>query len=80
VKEDIHARLQEVAEENLVVLTLSVVILASVLLINTLRFTSKQIQVEPIQPVSVDEGSVASRLAQALRFQTISYQMKGARH
>ena len=37
-------------------LTLPVVLLASVLLINTVRFTSKQIQVEPIQPVSVDES------------------------
>lgn len=56
------------------VLILCVVLLASVLLINTLRFTSKQIQIEPIQPVSVDEGSAAQHLAQALRFQTISYQ------
>ena len=58
-----------------------VVLLASVLLINSLRFTFKQIQVEPIQPVSVDKDSVAIRLAQALRFQTVSYadagQIKG---
>lgn len=65
----------------LLVLSLCLLLLAAVLLINTLRFTSKQIQVAPIQPVSVDEGSVAPRLAQALRFQTVSYQdaaqMKG---
>ena len=59
------------------VLTFGVVLLASVLLINTLRFTSKQIQVAPVPPVSVDEGSVASRLAQALRFQTVSYEDAG---
>lgn len=59
------------------ILTLCVVLLASVLLINTLRFTSKQIQIEPIQPVSVDEGSAAQHLAQALRFRTISYQEAG---
>ena len=59
------------------VLTSCVVLLASVLLINTLRFTSKQISVEPIQPVSVDEGGVAPRLAQALRFQTVSHQDAG---
>lgn len=59
------------------VFTLCVVLLASVLLINALRFSSKQIQIEPIQPVSVDEGSVAQHLAQALRLRTISYQEAG---
>jgi carboxypeptidase PM20D1 len=61
----------------LLLLTLCVVLLVSVLLINTLRFTSKQIQVEPIQPVSVDEKGVALRLARALRFQTVSHDIKG---
>lgn len=70
---------KKAAKKTLLVLTLCVVLLASVLLINTLRFTSKQIQVEPIQPVSVDEGSVAPRLAQALRFQTVSYEDAGQR-
>ena len=58
----------------LLVLTLCVVVLAAVLLIKALRFASKQIQVEPIETVSVEEASVASRLAQALRFQTVSHQ------
>jgi carboxypeptidase PM20D1 len=66
-----------VKKKILLVLTLCVVLLASVLLINTLRFRSKQIQIESIQPVRVDEGSVAPRLAQAIRFQTISYQDAG---
>ena len=61
----------------LLVLTLCVVLLASVLLINTLGFTSKQIHIEPIQPVNVDENSVALRLANALRFQTVSQDIKG---
>ena len=61
----------------LLALTLCVVLLASVLLINTLRFTSRQIQIEPIQVVHVDEGSVAPRLAQALRFRTVSYEDVG---
>jgi carboxypeptidase PM20D1 len=59
------------------VLTLGVVLLASVLIINTLRFTSKQIRIDPIQPVGVDEDIAAQHLAQALRFQTISYQEPG---
>jgi len=61
----------------LLALSLSVVVLASVLLINTLRFTSKQIQVEAIQPVNIDENSVALRLAHALRFQTVSQDIRG---
>lgn len=68
---------KKAVKKILLVLTLCVVLLGSVLLINTLRFTSRQIQVEPIQPVSVDEGSVAPRLAQALRFQTVSYEDAG---
>ena len=68
---------KKAVKQILLALTLSVVLLASVLLINTLRFTSKQIQVEPIQPVGVDEGSVAPRLAQALRFQTVSQDIRG---
>ena len=51
-----------------------VVLVACVLLVNTLRFTSRQVQVEPVQMVAVDEDAVAGRLAQALRFQTVSYQ------
>lgn len=58
----------------LLVLTVAVVLLVSVLLVRTLRFNSKQIQVEPIQAVSVDENNVAQHLAQALGFQTVSYQ------
>ncbi len=61
----------------LLVFAFCVVLLASLLLINTLRFTSKQIQVEPIKPISIDEVSAAARLAQALRFQTVSYQDTG---
>jgi carboxypeptidase PM20D1 len=56
------------------VLALVVVVLVSVLLINTFRFKSKQVQVEPIQAVSVDPDLVAQRLSQAIRFHTISYQ------
>jgi carboxypeptidase PM20D1 len=58
----------------LLLLTLALALLACALVINTLRFNSKQIHVDPIQPVAVDEDGAAVRLAQALRFQTISYQ------
>lgn len=59
------------------VMAIGVVLLASLLLINALRFTSKQIRVEPIQPLRVDENGVALRLAHALRFQTVSQDMIG---
>lgn len=58
----------------LLLLTLCLVLLCAVLLVNTLRFTSRQVQVEPVRAVGVDEGAAAERLAQALRIQTVSYQ------
>ncbi|HEV2864046.1 MAG TPA: M20 family peptidase [Pyrinomonadaceae bacterium] len=59
------------------VLALAVVVLASVLVVNTFRFTSKQIQVETVEPLGVDEGAAAGRLAGALRFQTVSFEEQG---
>jgi hypothetical protein len=58
----------------LLLLTPAIVLFASILIINTLRLTAKQIQVEPIQIPTADEGDVATGLAQALRYQTVSYQ------
>jgi carboxypeptidase PM20D1 len=58
----------------LLLLTVCLALLTSALIINTLRFTSKQIRVEPIKPIEVDEDGVARHLAEALRFQTVSYQ------
>ena len=68
---------KKLLKKILLVLTSCVVLLASVLIINTLRFASKQTQVEPIHPVSVDENNVALRLAHALRFQTVSQDIRG---
>ena len=58
-------------------LALCALLLASVLLFNTLRFTSRQVSVEPVRPLSVDEPAAAGRLARALRFQTVSHQEPG---
>lgn len=55
-------------------LLLCLIVLGSVLLVKTFRFTSKQVQVEPINALTIDTEGVARRLAQAIRFQTISYQ------
>jgi carboxypeptidase PM20D1 len=58
----------------LLAFALCVVPLASVLLVNTFRFTSRQVQVEAVQTVAVDRDGAAGRLARAIRFQTVSYQ------
>ena len=57
----------------LLVLALCLLLLASVLLVNALRFNSRQVQVEPVIPLSVDQNRIAERLSQAIRFQTVSY-------
>ncbi|HTF32352.1 MAG TPA: M20 family peptidase [Myxococcota bacterium] len=47
--------------------------LAAFLLARALSLPSRQVQVKPAVPVALDEAALASRLADALRFQTISY-------
>ena len=49
-----------------------VVVLAAVVLVNTYRQGSKQIAVSPAPKLAVDEQAAAQRLAEAIRFQTIS--------
>jgi len=58
----------------LLLLILCLVALGVVLVVNTFRFKSKQVQVESITALAVDQEALAGRLAQALRFQTVSYQ------
>ncbi len=50
-----------------------VVVLASVVGIRTTRFTSIQMQVDPIEKVAIDEERVAAHLAEAVRIRTISH-------
>src|SRR3954447_9393526 len=50
----------------------AVAILAGVLLFNVLTHTSRQIQVAAVPRVQVDEQGAAARLAEAIRFRTIS--------
>jgi carboxypeptidase PM20D1 len=49
-----------------------VLLLALLVLGNTWRLSSKQIQVTPLAPVRVDENAAAARLAQAVQLRTIS--------
>ncbi|HEX9581727.1 MAG TPA: hypothetical protein VF970_11540, partial [Gemmatimonadales bacterium] len=47
--------------------------LSAALGVNTLRFRSRQVAVEPVS-VTVDAQAAAERLAGALRFRTVSFQ------
>ena len=49
-----------------------VLLLAAAVGINTARKGSRQIQVQPLTPVAIDEKAVANRLAEAVRLKTIS--------
>ena len=55
-----------------VLLIVGAVILAGVLLVNVVRLPSQQLQVAAVPPVSVDVQGAAKRLAEAIRFKTIS--------
>ena len=46
--------------------------LATVLVVNTLRKGSRQLDVAPLPPLQVDEAGAAQRLAEAVRLRTIS--------
>ena len=47
-------------------------LLVAVLAVNTLRKGSRQVEVAPLAAIPVDEAAVAERLAEAVRFKTIS--------
>lgn len=55
-------------------ITLGTILLVLILAvgINTARKGSRQMQVQPLAPVAVDEKAVSSRLAEAVRLKTIS--------
>ena len=48
-------------------------LLGLALLMNTYRFRSRQIQVQPADEVKLDEEQVAERFGRALQFKTVSY-------
>jgi len=59
---------------TLLLVGLGLVLLISVVLLRTMSLTSKQVQVGPAADVPLDGREMAERLAQAIRFQTISHQ------
>jgi carboxypeptidase PM20D1 len=65
-------------KKALITFALLCVTLLSVLIFNTLRFTSKQVQAEPINLPAIDETGAPQRLAQAMRFKTVSSENAGA--
>ncbi|RKH49559.1 M20 family peptidase [Corallococcus interemptor] len=56
----------------LLVLLTCVLVLTGVLVVRTLRFSSRQVAAEPADPFPVDAAAAADRLAQALRHRTVA--------
>ena len=61
----------------LATIALVLLILAAVVVVRALTVDSKQIQAPPVTDLTVDVPSAAERLAQALRFPTVSHDEKG---
>lgn len=59
-------------KKALILFALACLALLSVLVLNTLRFTSRQIAIDPVSAHPLDETGAPQRLAQALRFRTVS--------
>src|SRR5436190_11686122 len=55
-------------------IALVIVLLIVVVMIRTVRFTSKQIRTDQANNIAIDADKVAGHLARALQFQTVSYQ------
>lgn len=58
----------------ILIIALGLVILVSVVLIRTVRFTSRQLQVDPLPKLAINGKQIASRLSKAIQFRTISHQ------
>jgi len=57
----------------LLVVGLAVLGLIVVVVVNTLRFSSRQVQIQAVRDITVDSGPLAERLAKAIQFKTIAY-------
>ncbi len=62
-----------VIHKSLLIATTSLVLLAALLLINTARQGSRQLQVAPVAAPALDTAAAAQRLAGAVRIPTITY-------
>ncbi len=60
-------------KKALLTLGLGLLVLVSVLLIRTAQFTSRQVQVESVPTIAIDSKAAAGRLANAIRFPTVSH-------
>ena len=56
----------------LIVLFTLLILSAGILLMNTLRVSSRQIPVEPLQKISLDENKICSHLSKAISFKTVA--------
>lgn len=58
----------------LIILVILIILILAIVLIKTLLFSSKQISVKPIPKEKLEIESMAKRLANAIRFKTISFE------
>ncbi len=65
-------RMARILRNIVLLLIATVIILAGVLVANTVRKSSQQIAVAPVSPVAIDEQAAAQRLGAAVRLQTIA--------
>jgi carboxypeptidase PM20D1 len=61
----------------LLVLLAAVGLLGAIMIVRAATFKSRQIHAAPAAPISLDREAIASRLAEAIRFKTVSYQTPG---
>ncbi|MES2949792.1 MAG: M20 family peptidase [Pseudomonadota bacterium] len=62
-----------VVRNSLIIATTSLVLLAALLLFNTARQGSRQLQVAPVEAIALNAAAAAERLAGAVRIPTITY-------
>jgi carboxypeptidase PM20D1 len=65
-------RMARILRNIVLLLIATVIILAGVLVANTVRKSSQQIAVAPVAPLTIDEQAAAQRLGAAVRLQTIA--------
>jgi carboxypeptidase PM20D1 len=65
---------QMIIRRTLFILLLCLTLLIAIMLVRTFRFTSKQIRVPSLNDLRFNERRAAERLAQAIRFKTVSRQ------
>ena len=65
--------MRPILRSTLFAIAAGVVLLIALLMYNTLRQSSRQLQVAPVQSIALDDSAAAQRLAGAVRISTVTY-------